>query len=193
MSLLALLQSVSFRDLLIEIDQELAAEAREEGCPHCGKSLHQANYPRKPRGGPREKDERQQTRFSFCCCAEGCRRRLTPVSVRFLGRKVYLGTAVILLTVLCHGITPARADKLHNRLGVNRRTLERWRSWWQKRLVGSQFWNARQGLLNPPPEHTALPSSLLYSFRGALKEQLLAFLRFLSPITSASAPGNQAF
>ncbi|MCP4697800.1 MAG: hypothetical protein GY862_13250 [Gammaproteobacteria bacterium] len=188
-----MLQSVVFHDLLFKIDQELAAEAQKEGCPHCGCPLHQTNYPRKPRGGPQKKDERRQTRFSFCCCAKGCRRRLTPFSVRFLGRKVYLGAAIVLLTVLCHGITPARAEKLQASLGVNRRTLKRWRTWWQKLLVGSQFWNARQGLLNPPPEHTALPSSLLDCFHGALKDQLLALLRFLSPVTSASAPGNQAF
>ncbi|MCP4696680.1 MAG: hypothetical protein GY862_07510, partial [Gammaproteobacteria bacterium] len=106
MSLSTLLQSATFRDLLIKIDEELAAEAQKKGCPHCGKPLCQANCPRKPRGGSREKDERRQTRFSFCCCKEGCRRRLTPVSVRFLGRKVYLGTAIVLLTVLCSGLTP---------------------------------------------------------------------------------------
>jgi len=32
-----------------------------------------------------------RTPLSFCCDRDGCRKRVTPPSVRFLGRKVYLG------------------------------------------------------------------------------------------------------
>jgi hypothetical protein len=37
-------------------------------------------------------------RFSFCCDRDGCRNRATPPSVRFLGRKVYLGAVVMLIS-----------------------------------------------------------------------------------------------
>jgi hypothetical protein len=39
-------------------------------------------------------------RFSLCCGREGCRRRATPPSVRFLGRRVYVGAVVIVASVL---------------------------------------------------------------------------------------------
>ena len=47
--------------------------------------LHQAHYERKPRDAPLIWME-EKSRFSFCC--GHCRRRCTPASVRFLGRRV---------------------------------------------------------------------------------------------------------
>jgi hypothetical protein len=44
--------------------------------------------------------------------------------VRFLGRRVYLGAVVVLVTAMQAGITPARAQHLHDLLGVSRRTLQ---------------------------------------------------------------------
>ncbi len=38
--------------ILLKLDKDLAAEAREKPCEHCGATLHFARYPRKPRGGP---------------------------------------------------------------------------------------------------------------------------------------------
>ena len=40
-----------FLALLYRGDQLLAEAVAAAGCPHCGGPLHQANYPRKPRGG----------------------------------------------------------------------------------------------------------------------------------------------
>ena len=56
-------------------------------------------YGRKPRGLPDGIDPGPvlPVRFSFCCSVDGCRRRHTPPSVRFLGRKVYLSVMVVLL------------------------------------------------------------------------------------------------
>ena len=39
-----------FHGMLLRIDEELAAEARARGCPHCSGKLHSAQYPRRPRG-----------------------------------------------------------------------------------------------------------------------------------------------
>jgi hypothetical protein len=57
---------------------------------------------------------------------------LTPPSVRFLGRRVWLAVVVTLLCVMVHGASARRARKLREELGVDRRTLERWRRWWRQ-------------------------------------------------------------
>jgi len=79
---------------LLLFDRDLAEGYRLEGCP-CGGSLHRAAYVRKPRGVPWGLPEGFCIRESFCCSREGCRRRLTPPSLRFLGRRVYLGAVVV--------------------------------------------------------------------------------------------------
>lgn len=70
--------------LRLRFDRDLAAEAREQGC-RCGGVLHRADYPRKPRGGPSDLGPDYGRRLSLCCAREGCRKRTTPPSVRFLG------------------------------------------------------------------------------------------------------------
>ncbi len=82
-------RSASFWSFLLAVDEDLAAETRKKGCL-CGGRLHSANYLRKPRGTPVQLPEPQRLRLSFCCDRDGCRKRATPRSVRFLGRKVYL-------------------------------------------------------------------------------------------------------
>jgi len=87
-----------FWQILLQIDEELASTVQSRGCPHCGGQLHCADYPRKPRGiAGALLGEAYQRRRSFCCAREGCRRRTTPQSVRFLGRRVYLGALVVLV------------------------------------------------------------------------------------------------
>ena len=81
---------------------------------------------RKPRGGPP-----WEVRFSFCCAKEGCRRRHTPGSVRFLGRRVYAGLIVVLVSAMLHGLNPERVQRLRKVLGIDWRTLGRWRQWWR--------------------------------------------------------------
>ena len=89
--------------------------------------MHSARYRRKPRGGPRGLSTQYDQRLSFCCAAEGCRKRTTPPSVRFLGRKVYLGAVVVLVSALRQGPSPTRVGVLHDLFGVGERTLRRWR------------------------------------------------------------------
>jgi hypothetical protein len=36
---------------------------------------------------------------------DGCRSRTTPPSLRFLGRKVYLATIVVLVSMMQYGVT----------------------------------------------------------------------------------------
>jgi hypothetical protein len=62
----ALVQDPKFSALLLRIDHDLAAQTRSEGCG-CGGALHRADYPRKPRGCPREVRPDHSSRLSFCC------------------------------------------------------------------------------------------------------------------------------
>jgi transposase-like protein len=61
---------------------------------------------------------------------------MTPSSLRFLGPKVYLATAVTLVTAMQQGVTAARVQRLSADLGIDRRTLGRWRKWWLETFAG---------------------------------------------------------
>jgi hypothetical protein len=116
----ALLRDASLYDQLLTFDQDPAAEARRAGCGFCGGRLHSARYPRKSRGGLDELGPDYATRLSFCCAVDGCRRRTTPPSVRYLGRRAYLGAVVVLVTALSGGITATRAAQQRAWLGGER-------------------------------------------------------------------------
>src|SRR5262245_15215104 len=83
-------RGATFWLFLFSIDQDLAETARKQACS-CGGRLHCANYPRKSRGTGDDLPPQYDCRLSFCCDRDGCRKRVTPPSVRFLGRRVYLG------------------------------------------------------------------------------------------------------
>jgi hypothetical protein len=78
-------------------------------------------------------------RQSFCC--DKCRRRTTPESVRFLGRRVYPGFIMVLLGGMQSGVTDTLINELQLHQGVARRTLQRWRHWWREIFVTTPFWN----------------------------------------------------
>jgi hypothetical protein len=173
-------------EVLAHIDADLAETARQAGCRVCAGVLHSARFPRKPRGGPGELPAGYDRRHSFCCAADGCRTRQTPASVRFLGRKVYLGAVVVLATVLRHGPTRTRAAHLRQLLGVDARTLERWRHWWRRTFAASPWWTAMRGRFAPPVPASTLPGSLLLRFAGAGSAPLVALLRLVAPSPTAS-------
>ncbi len=179
----AFLSDPNFYDLLFRLDEDLAEEVRVAGCA-CGGVLHSARYPRKPRGMRTALGEAYQTRLSFCCAREGCRRRSTPPSVRFLGRRVYLGAVVVLATALCHGPSRVRLAQLRQWFGLSIRTLNRWRKWWREVFVGTAFWQAVRGRFVPPLDTRTLPASLLERFAGPERPTRLAqLLTFISPLT----------
>jgi hypothetical protein len=182
----SILQSTAFFSFLLGIDRDLAGEARALGCRCCGGRLHRAAYPRKPRGAQCPLDPAYRQRFSFCCAT--CRRRTTPYSVRFLGRRVYLGVVMTLACALSAGLSLRRAGVLTAHLQVPLRTLQRWRHWWFEDFVQTPFWRGRRALFMPPVEELALPESLRSRFqaegdRGAWP----LLLRFLTPLTSQTA------
>ena len=170
--------------LLLTIDRDLAAEARRTGCA-CGGRLHSARYRRKPRGGlPAELRVEYSRRESLCCAHAECRRRATPPSVRFLGRRVFLAAVVVLVTAMTTGVTTQRAAKLRGQFGVRERTLQRWRAWWLQTFPRTAFWKGARARLVPAVDEQRLPASLLERFTDPLEERLVACLKFLAPITT---------
>lgn len=180
----ALFTDTQLYNHLLAIDRELAGRARGAGCQRCGGRLDGASYPRKPRERPaRGLGEAYWRRLSFCCAR--CRKRVTPPSVRFLGRRVYSAAVVVLAGV--KALTAARVVELNALLGVDRRTLRRWRRWWREALVRGPWWQIAKARFSPPLDQSQLPGTLLARFTGAPESALVGALRFLSPLTVPSA------
>lgn len=175
----------SFWLFLLDIDDELAKATRDAGCPHCRARLHTANYPRKPRGAPLDLPDGYDRRLSLCCSRDGCRRRATPPSARFLGRKVYLGAVVTIVTAMRQGPTPTGMRKLRALFGADRRTVERWRVFWQHHFPTSDFWREKKAsAFAETPRAVELPRRLLQEFREQGEFQSLErLLEFFSPVT----------
>ena len=177
-----LFRNASFWSFLLTIDKELAATRKKQGCS-CGGQLHCANYPRKPRGGC--KNLPGSYRLSFCCDRDGCRKRATPPSVRFLGRKVYLGAVVVLVAAMRQGPSPRRVRELSELFRVDERTIVRWQVFWREHFPQTAFWKANRSRLAPRIDISNLPRALLDAFihRGDSREDWGRLLEFLSPIT----------
>jgi len=73
----------------------------------------------------------------------------TPPSVRFLGRKVYLGAMVILVMAMEHGLNARRRKQLIEQLDLYPQTLARWRRWWREIFPASRCWQANRGHFIP--------------------------------------------
>jgi hypothetical protein len=144
------------------------------------------NYPRKPRG-PRDLPDEYRYRLSFCCARDGCRKRVTPPSVRFLGRKVYLGAVVILVSAMRQGPTPRRVHELTELFGADRRTIYRWRDFWNEHFPKTTFWKVARARLVPIFKIVDFPRSLLEAYVGTddARDGWENLLRFLSPISTA--------
>jgi len=106
-----------------------------------------------------------------------------PASLGFLRPKVYLAATIILIAVLHEG-GATRMRRLKELVGVDRRSLERWRRWWREIFTATPFWqNARAAFMPPVDEHRIL-AALLDRFSGdSVEKRLIALLRFLAPLT----------
>jgi len=171
-----------FLKLLAAFDAEQAERTRAGGCA-CGGVLHRAAYDRKPRGLGSQGTVR---RASFCCAEDGCRRRATPPSLLFLGRRVFFGVVVLLVPALRQAPSRQTLAALETGYGMTQRTLLRWRKWWREIFVASPVWRAGQGLFRRPVRVADLPGSLLEAFDSKVE----AVLRFLSPLSSRACTGQ---
>ena len=168
----------NFIEALFSADQQLAEHGRKQGCRGCGGRLHRADYPRKVRGVPDAYEQMFSWRFSFCCAARDCRKRQTPPSVRFLGRRLYVGAVVV---ACCAGWTDP------DQVPVARRTARRWNRFFRRELVASTFWQSARARLMPTVAEDELPGSLLERFSGEPATVLCKSLEFLAPVTTGQA------
>lgn len=205
-----------FFAVLEEGDARAAAAVKAAGCRYCGGRLDRADYPRKPRGGSMAAaGESRVRRISFCCAQEGCRRRATPPSLVFLGRKVYLGIVVVVASLLA--LTPGKPSPPPSPSsslppptpqgpaswpeaasssvpsspapsGPPRRTVRRWLCWFQTELPKTAFWQAARGRLWPPVADQELPRALVERFipGRSVCDALVATLGFVSPLSTTS-------
>jgi hypothetical protein len=168
---------INFFDLLCAEDARIAAAVKVAGCRRCGGRLDRADYPRKPRGGAvAGAGEGIERRLSFCCSREGCRRRTTPPSLVFLGRRVYL--AITVVTAAWRSVAA----------GVPHRTVRRWQTWFAE-LRSGRWITEIAGRLWPPVEPgEKLPDGLVQRFEGRpLGGALAAVLQLLAPLSTGSA------
>jgi len=172
-------------DFLKQVDAAEAAACRAAGCPHCGGALHSATYPRKPHGLAAElRDDAR--RFSLCCSV--CRRRVKPASVRFFGRRFYVGALFLLVSALALA-GGVRLQTIARRWRIPSPTLRRWRRWWRETFPLTPEWAAKRGELVAAPEEPP-PRRLLRIMRGwGLRARLLRSLVWLMPWTGFCALG----
>jgi hypothetical protein len=113
---------------------------------------------------------------------------MTPPSVRFLGRKVYLGAGVILVSAMRQGPTPRPVRELSTLFGVDRATFARWQAFWRDYVPKTPFWKLARARLVPVVDVLVLPLSLLKAFHRTKDpcQDWGCLLRFLSPLTVPS-------
>lgn len=178
-------------EVLEQCDLAIVRRVAEGRCPVCGGPLHRGDYSRKPRGGfLAATGESFVIRFSLCCGREGCRKRATPPSLRFLGRCVYLGAVVILASVVAQALR--RAADIRDATGVPARTTRRWLGWWRGPFLGTEVFVAiRARLVGVAVDE--LPRAILQRLPGSVAEQVGAMLRLLASITTGSVADGARF
>jgi hypothetical protein len=115
---------------------------------------------------------------------------VTPPSIPSLGRKVYLGAVLILISAMRQGPTPRRFRKLSSVFGVDRATIARWQAFWRDHVPKTPFWKVARARLVPVVDVVALPRSLVEAF-GCTDDSYrdwAKLLRFLSPLAVSDSP-----
>jgi hypothetical protein len=82
------------------------------------------------------------------------------------------------------GVTPVRAQRLRELLGISLQTLARWREWWRTAFAESAFWKVEKARLALPMGGGELPLALLQRFGGDERSALAALLRFIAPLST---------
>lgn len=178
-----LLTDARFHNILFDLDRLIAEQVRQEHCRFCQGNLHQSHFPRKPKGVPEGTHSDYSIRFSYCCGTEGCRKRSTPPSMRFLSRKVYSSVVIILIFLLKPETDESRIEMINRLLGttLSVETLRRWRHFWTKDLPQTHTWRRL-------PVHQILsqelPMSLLDLFQKACEQSFIMGLKLILPLTA---------
>jgi hypothetical protein len=183
---------IEFFEGLTAIDEAIVRRAAQEPCRDCGGPLYRSDHRRKPRGGClAAAGEAFGRRFNLCCGRDGCRRRAMPPSVRFLGRRVYVGAVVIVASAIALTAIAARAAARVT--GVPARTTRRWLRWWRGPFTTSAPFVELSARLVPSFSRSALPRSILDRLDGELAVRVTRLLAWLAPITTASTPDASRF
>jgi hypothetical protein len=177
--------------LLVRADEAMTRQVAAEGCPVCDGPLHRSDYDRKPRGALiAPSGEASMRRFSLCCGREGCRKRATPPSVRFLGRRVYLGAVVIVASIVALALQAAR--EIRQQTGVPSRTVGRWLGWWRGPFLGTEeFVTICARLVGV--DVGQVPASIVGRLAGTGTERVRSMLEWLAPLTTGSVPDGARF
>jgi len=197
---LKLLDRASFFASLYALDKEIGRAVQARGCGYCGGPLHAGHYERRPRGLNFEPERAWLVRLSYSCGREGCRRRTTPVSVRFFGHKVYAAAAFLLLSAQATGpLTNRLLGEIERVVGTSVETLRRWRRWWRDGFVPGRYWRQMRARFSPPvaEEHGEIAASILGRFGAAGDEAAVErCLRFVAPaaggVEAESTMGRRA-
>jgi len=178
----SLLTDTRFYNSLLDLDRLIAEQVRQTKCLFCRANLNQSNYFRKPRAVPEGTHLDYDIRFSYCCARDGCRKRITPPSMRFLSRKVYSSVVIIVVFLLKPASDESRIEKVNRILGtrLSVETLRRWRHYWVKKVPQSHTFK-RAAFSHVMSQ--ALPGSLLALFEKSEKQALALGLRWLLPLT----------
>jgi hypothetical protein len=176
---------------LERVDEAVMQRAAAAGCPRCAGPLHRSDYDRKPRGALiAPEGEEFVRRFSLCCGQEGCRKRATPPSVRFLGRRVYLGAVVIVASMVA--VALRSAGEIRRRTGVPARTAARWVGWWQGPFLKTEvFVTICAQLIGV--DVGQVPASIVERLGSAWGERVSRMLVWLAPLTTGSVPDGARF
>jgi hypothetical protein len=163
----------TFCQSLRDLDRDIFLAAKARGCPSCGGILDTSNYIRKTRG----MSKGDELRYSLCCRNEGCRKRRTPKSLRFLGRKVYGAWVVILAVDFC--------EELGMKGQLAHQTLSRWKNFWKNQLSdGTEFIKLARGLVAPGAQITDRPGSLVAHFGFPALHSWIHVLKFFTQAVS---------
>jgi hypothetical protein len=176
---------IEFFEGLVAIDEAIVRQAAKAPCPDCGGPLYRSDHTRKPRGGViAAAGEAFGRRFNLCCGRDGCRHRAMPPSVRFLGRRVYLGAVVIVASAVA--LTQMTVAAAVRATGVPARTTRRWLGWWRGPFTTSAPFIELCAHLIPPPNRRQLPLSLLERLAGERLVPVGKLLAWLTPLTTTS-------
>lgn len=172
-----------FIEELLVLDRIEAKRVQAQGCPECGGNLDRSDYERHPRGLGILQSQKWR-RISLCC--RDCRKRTTPSSAIFLGRKVYIGLVVVLLSHLRGKANPELLSKVASLGCMSEVTIRRWLKWWKEPVLSSSFWKDKKSLFSMPVNELYFPSTLYEYFRRAsstIQTCLHNLLKFLRPLT----------
>jgi hypothetical protein len=184
------LNDARFFYFLLLIDQDIAEIYQARRCPFCGGILDVGHFSRKPRGQPDGVKDDFKKRFSFCCRKDGCRKRVTPPSVRYLDRKIYLKILTVLVVTMKDGASNKNIKQLKSTLKIDWHTLKRWRDWWTSVFPKTNHGIVVRGRLPPSNAQGSLICQAMRSFLSTLDDLIKVMvawgkmLLFLTPLAT---------